>query len=69
MFVKSHERLLPAHIEAKEKRYRDPKRAALGKNNSKGLVALMDGDDKRKEGTTEITRLIQQENVAARKQR
>ena len=69
LFVRSHERQLPAHIQAKEKRYRDPARAALNKNDSKGLVAIMDGDDQRKEGMTQITRQFQNENKVTGKQR
>ena len=52
MFVKSHERMLPAAIEAQQKRIKDPARTKMVRSDSGGLVALMDGDDRRKEGTT-----------------
>ena len=56
MFVQSHERLVPAHIEAREKRIRDPARSNMARSDSKGLAVLVDGDDRRQEGTSSIAR-------------
>ena len=69
MFVKSHERMLPAAIEAQQKRIKDPARTKMVRSDSGGLVALMDGDDRRKEGTTQIARQISLENKIAKKNR
>ena len=46
MFVKSHERVLPHQILAREKRIQDP--ARVGRSDSKGLLVLTEGDDRRK---------------------
>ena len=47
---------------AQEKRIRDPARSKMATSDSIGLIALMDGDDRRKEGTTSIARQISMEN-------
>ena len=65
MYVKSHERLLPNAILAQELRIRDPKRS-VGRSDSKGLLVLNDGDDRRKEGTTSLARQDEAYNRMAR---